>query len=80
MVASSPKEVMGLGFTIAGAVLIVVGLLTLGLSVISSATGTTVIMGLDVSVLASVVMIAIGLIFSWVSFYYLQTPGGKRKR
>ncbi|MEW5995419.1 MAG: hypothetical protein AB1744_13635, partial [Candidatus Zixiibacteriota bacterium] len=61
-------------------VLIVLGLLTLGLSILSSATGTTIQLGMEVSVLASVVMIAIGLIFSWVSFYYLKTPEGKRKR
>jgi energy-converting hydrogenase Eha subunit C len=79
MVASSPKEIMGLGFTISGAVLIVMGLLTLGLSIVTSATGVTVI-DVNVSILASVVLIAIGLIFCWASFYYLQTAVGKSKR
>lgn len=81
VVKKTPREILGIGFSIAGGLLIVVAVFLLGLTVTAIATGEEAILGVTLpSLLVSVGMIAVGVIFAGVGFYFQSTPAPKRKR
>jgi uncharacterized Tic20 family protein len=81
VVKKTPKEILGIGFNISGVLMIIVGLLTFGLSVAARVAGEEGIMGLTLpAIAASVALIVIGIIFTVVGFHLQKILVPKRKR
>jgi len=77
----TPQELLAPGFTVAGAILIIIGLISLALSGAAriSREEITWVQQLP-SIVVSIFLIAIGVIFAGVGFFaYGKTGGGKKR-
>jgi hypothetical protein len=80
VVKKAPREILGMGFTVAGGVLIVVAIFILGLWVATMAAAEEIPEVAWLSLPVSVAMIAVGIVFSGVGFYIQSTPARQGKR
>ncbi len=76
----SPKELFALSFTVAGAVLMIVGLISLALSGVARISNEEIGVAEQLpSIIVSIFLIAVGVIFASVGFF-TYGKGGKKKR
>lgn len=77
----TPKQIVGMGLNIAGAILIIVGLVAFGLSVVAGITQQEAIPGMPViTTVASLALIVVGVAFTAASFYSQKIKATQPKK